>query len=170
MSSTQCRTWNVLAVLEKMCAPCAWKSEGQAMEGGNLTKSEHRYDLSDPQAGKDVCDKRITTVKSHMRRYINKGHDVKSAGDMKAAIDSYDDVKGGEAAVVKLQEHNHTMKKHTMSGIQVLNSLSFESEGLRVWKAYDVGPGRLFSSVKGFETPLGPTDLCVVLPFSIPRV
>ena len=90
--------------------------------------SEHRYDLSDPQAGKDVCDKRITTVKSHMRRYINEGHDVKSAGDMKAAIDSYDDVKRGEAAALKLQEHNHTMKKDTMSGIQVLNSFSFESK------------------------------------------
>ena len=23
----------ILAALEKMCAPCAWKSEGQAMEG-----------------------------------------------------------------------------------------------------------------------------------------
>ena len=93
---------------------------------------EHRYDFSDPQAGKDVCDGRIITVKSHMRRYINEGHDVKSAGDMKAAIDSYGGVKGGQVAVVKLQEHNHTMKKHKMSGMQVLNNFSFEAEGLRV--------------------------------------
>ena len=71
---------------------------------------EHRYDFSDPQAGKDDCDGRITSVKSHMRRYINEGHDIKSAGDMKAAIDSSGGVKGGQAAVVKLQEHNHTMK------------------------------------------------------------
>ena len=93
---------------------------------------EHRYDFSDPQAGKDVSDRRITTVKSHMRRYINEGHDIKSAGDMKAAIDSYGGVKGGQVAVVKLQEHKHTMKKHTMSGMQVLNNFSFEAEGLRV--------------------------------------
>ena len=58
-------------------------------------------------------------MKSHMRRCINEGHDVKSEGDMKAAIDSSSGVKGGQAAVVKLQEHNHTMKKHTMSGIQL---------------------------------------------------
>ena len=60
---------------------------------------------------------------------------------------------------MKLSEHNHTMKKHTMSGIQVLNSFSFESEGLRVWKAYNVGSGKLFSSiqVKGFGTPQGPS-------------
>ena len=89
---------------------------------------------------------------------------------MKAAIDSSGGVKGGLSAVVKLQEHNHSMKKHTMSGIQVLNNFSFDSEGLRVWKAFNVGPGRLFSSVKGFGTPQGPPDLCIVLPFSIPRV
>ena len=51
---------------------------------------------------------------------------------MKAAIDSSGGVKGGLSAVVKLQEHNHSMKKHTMSGIQVLNNFSFDSEGLRV--------------------------------------
>ena len=89
---------------------------------------------------------------------------------MKAAIDSSGGVKGGQAGVVKLQEHNHTMKEHTMSGIQALKNFSFDSEGLCVWKAYNVDPGRLFSSVKRIGTPQGPTDLCVVLPFSIPRV
>ena len=52
-----------------------------------------------------------------MRRYINEGHDIKSAGGTKAAIDSSGGVKGAQEAVVKLQEHNHTMKKHTRSGI-----------------------------------------------------
>ena len=85
---------------------------------------EHRYDFSDPQAGEDVSDGSITSVKSHMRRNINEGHDIKSAGDMKAAIDSSGGVKAGQAGVVKLQEHNHTMKEHTMSGIQVLKNFS----------------------------------------------
>ena len=71
-----------------------------------------------------------------------------------------------------MQEHNQTMKKHKMSGIQALNNFSFESEGLRVWKAYNVGPGKIFNSVqvKGFGTPQGPTDLIVFQPFSIPCV
>ena len=130
-----------------------------------------RYDFSDPQARKDVCDRRIATVKSHMRRYINEGHDIKSASDMKAAIDSYGGVKGCQAAVVKVQESSQTMKKHTMSGIQSLNNFSFESGGLRVWKAYDVGPGKRFTpaQVNGFGTPEGPTDLRVEQPFSVPR-
>jgi len=80
-----------------------------------------------------------------MRRYINEGHDIKSATDMEAAIDSYGGIKGCQAAVVKVQESSQTMKKHTMPGIQSLNNFSFESGGLRVWKAYDVGPGKRFT-------------------------
>ena len=38
-----------------------------------------------------------------MRRYIIEGHDIKSASDMKVAIDSYGKVKGCQAAVVKIQ-------------------------------------------------------------------
>ena len=45
-----------------------------------------------------------------MRRYFSEGHDIKSADDMKAAIDSYGGVEGGQAVVARLQEHNHTMK------------------------------------------------------------
>ena len=58
---------------------------------------EHRYDNSDPQAGKDVYNRRITSIKSLMRRYINEGHDIKSAGDMKDAIDSSGGVKGAQS-------------------------------------------------------------------------
>ena len=47
-----------------------------------------------------------------------------------------------------------------MSGIQVLNNFSFESGAMRVWRAYNVGPGERFTSaqVQGFGTPQGPTD------------
>jgi len=47
-----------------------------------------RYDFSEPQEGKDICDRRIAALKSHMRRFINEGNDVKTAIDMKAAIES----------------------------------------------------------------------------------
>ena len=38
-----------------------------------------RYDFSEAQAGKDICDRRAATLKSHIRRYINQGNDVKIA-------------------------------------------------------------------------------------------
>ena len=42
-----------------------------------------------------------------------------------------------------------------MSGIQVLNNFSFKSGAMRVWRAYNVGPGERFTSaqVQGFGTP-----------------
>ena len=67
-----------------------WK--GKPWRGANLTMSEnngkveHRYDFSDSQAGKDICDRRIATVKSHIRCYINEGHDIKSAGDLRLLL------------------------------------------------------------------------------------
>ena len=46
------------------------------------------YDFSEPQAGKDICDRQIAAVKSHMRHFLNERNDVKTASDMKAAIES----------------------------------------------------------------------------------
>ena len=45
-----------------------------------------QYDFSDPQASKDVCDRRQATLKSHMRRFIKEGNDENEAGDTKAEI------------------------------------------------------------------------------------
>ena len=104
-----------------------------------------RYDFSDPQAGKDVCDRRIATLKSHMRRFINEGNDINTANDMKVAIESYGGVKGCYATVAEIQDSFQSMTKHSMTGIQALNNFLFESAGLRAWKAYNVGTGRFFS-------------------------
>jgi len=41
-----------------------------------------RYDFSDPQAGKDLCDRRIATVQSHVCCNINEGQDIKSTSDI----------------------------------------------------------------------------------------
>ena len=48
-----------------------------------------RYDFSDPQSGKDVCDRRIASMKTHMRRWVNEGHDITTAEEMKIAVESH---------------------------------------------------------------------------------
>ena len=85
--------------------------------------------------------RRIATLKSHMRRFINEGND---ANDMKVAIESYGEVKGCYATVAEIQDSFQSMTKHNMTGIQALNNFLFESAGLRAWKAYNVGTGRFF--------------------------
>ena len=75
-----------------------------------------RYDFSEPQAGKDICDRRIAAVKRHMHRFLNEGNDVKTGSDIKAAIESYGGIKGCYVAVCQAQASGKTMTKHNMNG------------------------------------------------------
>ena len=45
-----------------------------------------RVDFSDPQGGKGACDRQAASIKAHVRRFINEGHDVNSAQDFKEAM------------------------------------------------------------------------------------
>ena len=42
-----------------------------------------RYDFFDPQSVKDVCHRRIASMKTQMRRWVNEGHDITIAEEMK---------------------------------------------------------------------------------------
>ena len=127
-----------------------------------------RYDFSDPQAGKDVCDRRIATLKSHMRRFVNEGNDINTGQQMKVAIEFVCGIKGCYATVAEIQDSFQSMTKHSMTGIQALNNFWFEPAGLRAWKAYNVGTGKFFSlaQLKKYGTPQGPTGIKEPQPFS----
>ena len=135
-----------------------------------VSVSESESSASDPQAGKDVCERRIATLKSHMRRFINEGNDINTANDMKVAIESYGGVKGCYATVAEIQDSFQSMTKHSITGIQALNNFLFESAGLRAWKAYNVGTSRSFSlaQLQKYGTPQGPTGIKEFQQFSKP--
>ena len=103
-----------------------------------------------------------------MRRIINEGNDVKTASDMRAAIESYGGVKGCYAAVCRVQASAQTMTKHTMTEVQALHNFSYENGDLRVWRAYGVGPAKFYSAVRlaRLGTPQGPTELVTLEPFN----
>ena len=81
------------------CYHCAYLLLSLPSIGDRTGVKIARYDFSEPQAGKDICDRRTAALKSHMRRFINEGNDVKTASGTKAAIESYGGVKGCYAAV-----------------------------------------------------------------------
>ena len=70
------------------CYPCGYLLLSLPGIGDRTGVKIARYDFSEPQAGKDICDRRIAAVKSHMRRFLNEGNDVKTASDVKAAIET----------------------------------------------------------------------------------
>ena len=131
-----------------------------------------RYDFSEPQAGKDICDRRVAGLKSHMRRFLNEGNDIKTASDMKTAFESYGGVKGCYAAVCQVQPSAQTMTKHTTTGVQALNNFSYENRGLRMWRAYGIGPGKFYSAdqLARFGTHQGPIRLVTTETFRNPNI
>ena len=100
-----------------------------------------RYDHSEPQAGKDMCDRILCPLKASIRRYCNEGHDVVSAKDMYNALKERP-VKGTTASVCIVQEQNSTLEINKIANFSNLHNFEFTQEGLRVWRAFNVGPGK----------------------------
>ena len=60
----------------------------------------HRVECSDPQGGKGACDRKAGTIKAHVLRYLNEGHDVQNAQEFKTAILSKGGVIGVRVTIV----------------------------------------------------------------------
>ncbi|XP_073256108.1 uncharacterized protein [Porites lutea] len=155
------------------CYHCAFLLLSLPSLGRRIGVRIARYDFSEAQAGKDICDRRAAALKSHIRHYINEGNDVKTARHMKATIESYGGVKGCYSVVCKVDERSQNMTKHSLSGIQSLNNFVFTESGEMIaWRAYNVGPGKVFSaaSLARLGTPQGPTNLQVLQAFNSPDI
>ena len=101
-----------------------------------------RFDFSQPQAGKGPCDRSSAHQKFHVNAYLNEGHDVTTAGDIKDALNSHGGVQGVIPFVVECAPClSHTVPK--ILGISLLHNFEYTDGGLRVWKAYQVGAGNL---------------------------
>ena len=92
-----------------------------------------RYDFSEPQAGKDICDRKTAAMKAHIKRWVNERHDVVTAEDMKAALESHGGIKGCRAAVVEVDTTRESNKDSKIPGVSVLNNFQYEELGIRVW-------------------------------------
>ena len=57
-----------------------------------------RVDFSDPQGGKGAADRLAASCKSHIRAFINEGHDVCTASDLKEALLSHGGLEGVRVA------------------------------------------------------------------------
>ena len=104
--------------------------------------SVRRYDFSEPQAGKGPCDRSSAHQKSHVTRYLNEGNDVMNALDIKRALESNNGVKGVVPYVVEgvpVLSTNVTR----ITGISLLHNFEYDSNRLRVWKAFEIGKGKL---------------------------
>ena len=100
------------------------------------------YDFSEAQSGKDVCDRIISPMKGAIRRYCNEGHDIMTAAGMHEALKERK-VKGASAAVCELDRGGEEVKVNRITKFSAFHNFSYEQEGLRVRKVYNIGSGRL---------------------------
>ena len=100
-----------------------------------------RIDFSEPQGGKGAADRLAASCKFHIRAYINEGHDVCTANDMKIALISHGRLEG--VRVVSMDAIAETQDTaQTIAGITKLNNFEFTSTGtVTCWRAYGVGRG-----------------------------
>jgi uncharacterized protein YkvS len=106
------------------------------------------YDYSEPQHGKDICDRTLCPMKLAIRRYCDEGHDILSAKDMKKALLERP-VSGVTASVNKIDESKMSAEVKPMKNFNSFHNFEIEEQGLRVRKAYGVGKGKFipFSDV-----------------------
>lgn len=124
------------------CYHCGWNIVGAKVQADQAGLILRRMDFSDPQGGKGACDRKAATIKSHMQLYLNEGHDIETAAQMKVAIESSGGVPGVVVTLASTPEQQ-PKKTVTWDGVSYLNNFQYESDGLRVWKAFDIGPGKL---------------------------
>lgn len=82
------------------------------------------------------------SIKNHMRSYLNSGHDISNTQNMKSAIESNGGVHGVFTVLcgpLNIPDPNPFPK---WNGINLINDIQFNSEEMKVWRAYDVGNGQ----------------------------
>ena len=107
-----------------------------------------RYDYSEPQFGKDICDRILCPMKLAIRNYSNEGQEILQAKHMRGALINRP-VKGTTCSVVQIDETARSIEVANIAQFSNLHNFQFEKDGLRAWKAYGIEPGKLipYSSI-----------------------
>lgn len=114
-----------------------------------------RYDFSDPQSGKDVCDRKMAHMKAHIRRFVNEGNNVTTASEMKKALESYGGVRGCRFAVAELHTEGGELPFEVKwNGISFLYNFSYlHPDRIKFWRAFGIGQGKQATTESFGETP-----------------
>jgi hypothetical protein len=133
------------------CYHCALTivTASQVARINDLTLSS--MDFSDPQGGKGSCDRKAATIKSHMTVHLNSGHDIETATQMKEAIYSLGGISGVEVRLCGPAAFK-VAKTVKLEGVSLVNNIQFSEMGMQVWRAYNIGPGKLIKWGK-FDVP-----------------
>jgi hypothetical protein len=101
-----------------------------------------RTDFSEAQKGKDQCDRESAVAKHHMRAYVDAGHDITTAMDIKHALEWNGGLRNCKVSVVKLTPEEGCLGKVNIPMVSTLHSAANSDLGVQVWQYYQIGEGR----------------------------
>ena len=81
-------------------------------------------------------------MKAAVKRYCNEGRDILTAQDMQTALKERP-VRGTTAGVFCMNDKFITLKLKKIPNFSALHNFEFTSRGLRMWKAFKIGAGKL---------------------------
>ena len=82
-------------------------------------------------------------MKSSIRCFCDEGHDINCTANMRTALLERP-VRGRvSASVCAIDEKKNNLKVNKIDCFSKLHNFTWDDKGLRVWRAYDVGPGKL---------------------------
>ena len=119
-----------------------------------------QYDYSEPQQGKDICDRIICPLKYSIQMYCNEGNDILTAFDMHAALTAHP-VKGTSSSVNKINQSVSHIKVKKLNHFSAFHNFKYEEDGIRVWQAHGIGQGKKFKYEDVYITHQGETNLLV---------
>ena len=126
--------------------------------GERVSVSLQRYYFSEQQSGKDVCDRILCPLKGAVRRYCNEGHDVLTASDMHKALKKRP-VQECTAAVCHVNGTKKDLDIKKLQQFSAIHDFSYQQDGLRVWKTYQVDTVKLIQWDEIYIKHRGATDL-----------
>ena len=101
-------------------------------------------DFNEAQKGKDQCDRDGAVVKRKLRSYVNSGHDVIDAVNVKEAVDAPPGiVKNSKSCVIELDYNNIELEKVKIRDVSRYHYFKVEETGIRAWKLQGIGHGKL---------------------------
>ena len=84
-------------------------------------------------------------MKQAIRQHCCEGHDISTASDMREAL-SKKKIKGTSASVNIVNEAKKTIEIHKIDKFSSFHNFKVEKGGIRMWKAFGIGPGKFISS------------------------
>ena len=110
---------------------------------------------------------RISSIKTHLRRWVNEGHDITTAEEMKIVLEFREGVRECRFSVVVIDKSTQNSQVRKIPGISFLNSLMFFDVGIRAWKTYQIGEGHCYPYSSLTTNAQGGIAVKVLVPFSL---